>query len=430
MKNFENFVILDQIERAVTFKRCGNFSASNDIYVFLNKFYPDNPIILKSWGKTLAVAGYFDFAIDLFMKASIIYNDGGVFEQVVQCNYHVDQLMYFKSTGYDKNDSYFKSYLMSIAGDYTNFQMPEYKRAQTQEELFFNNINDNIVVENLQENNVQFNSYSYEEVISDSTNNIDHQALEWFNKARNIDDYFKKIEYFSNAIEHDSKFKLAYWGRGGSYCFLKNYQQAILDFNKTIQIDPNFVSAYNSKGNAYFALRNYQEAINNYSNALEIDPKNAEAYYNRGNVHFVLKNFTQSISDFTYAIKHNPNYSDAYNNRGNAHSNLENYKQAITDYSVAIEINPDYAEAYSNRGIAYGNLNNNEEALTDFSKAIEVNPKYAKAYSNRGIAYENLNDYRASAADYNEYLRLAGNSFNDAEQVRQWIRDLGYEPKY
>ena len=37
---------------------------------------------------------------------------------------------------------------------------------------------------------------------------------------------------------------------------------------------------------------------------------------------------------------------------------------------------------------------------------------------------------KKASNDFNMYLKVSGNKDGDAEQVRKWIRDLGFEPEY
>jgi len=70
------------------------------------------------------------------------------------------------------------------------------------------------------------------------------------------------------------------------------------------------------------------------------------------------------------------------------------------------------------------------ENIRDFTKAIELDPDHAVAYYNRAIAFKELGKNKEAADDYNEYLRICGDKNDDAEEIRQWIRDMGYTPKY
>lgn len=203
MKNFENSVILDQIERAVILKRCGDYHLANNIYLSLNIIYPDNPIILKSWAKTLALDGYYDIAINLFFKASIIFKNSGFFDQLEECNYHASKLIYFVSN-YNPLNYDFKSYLISISGNNLNFRMPEFKTIDNEKEFLKNIINKELFeldqdtkdekLNNAVQNNDLHQAMQLVIAGADVNNQIDlyYLPLEW---ASSIGNYYPMVEF-------------------------------------------------------------------------------------------------------------------------------------------------------------------------------------------------------------------------------------------
>jgi tetratricopeptide (TPR) repeat protein len=211
---------------------------------------------------------------------------------------------------------------------------------------------------------------------------------------------------------------------------LKEYKRALSEFNKAIELDPKYAFAYNNRGVAYYDLKDYNMAIQDYDKAIEIDPRSSSAYCNRGLSYYGLKDYKRAISEFNKAIELDPDYSSAYTARGLVYYESNDYNMALQDYNKAIELDPRSVTAYSNRGLSYAALKDYNKAISDYNKVNELDPKHAAGYYNRGIAYYNLQDYNKSSDDFNEYLRLAGNSYGDAEHIRKFIIQMGYEPKY
>lgn len=103
--------ILGQISQAVDLKRNGEFKSANKIYTNLNNEYPENPIILKSWAKTLVCMGQYDDAIEKYQLAVKHFdaqdNDG----ESLQCN---DQIMGIKNRL--NNPEQFKNWVRAVSG--------------------------------------------------------------------------------------------------------------------------------------------------------------------------------------------------------------------------------------------------------------------------------------------------------------------------
>ena len=289
-------------------------------------------------------------------------------------------------------------------------------------------------------------------------------ATEFYNKGFDINDNSQKVIYYSKSIELDPEFADAYNNRGAAYGKLGNHNTAIRDFSKAIEIDPRDAKAYYNRGGAYHKLGNSEEAIRDYSRAIRLDLTWDDAFYNLGCVYFDLGKHHVAIRDFTKVLGLNPQYIDAYFNRGISYAALGEYNLAVRDYTKVVELNPRYAKAYLNRGTTHYDLGNYETAILDLSKAIkidsrmefayylrgviynelhkynssirdytkviELNPRHARAYFNRAGAYYELKRKKNAAEDFNKFLMLNGNKDGNAATVRQWIRNLGYKPKY
>jgi tetratricopeptide (TPR) repeat protein len=220
-------------------------------------------------------------------------------------------------------------------------------------------------------------------------------SSEWFDLAEKSEDVNEKIKLFSNAIE----------------------------------LNPENADYFNNRGDVYYALEQYDKAIEDYSKAIELNPENADYFNNRGNVYYNLGHYNEAIKDYCKAIELNHKYANAFYNRGNVYYALEQFDKAIEDYCKAIELNPDDADYFNNKGLAFYNLGQHNEAIKNYSKAIKLNQEYANAFYNRGLANRDMNKNKNASTDFNRYLKLGGNKEEDAEEVRQWIRDLGFSPQ-
>lgn len=107
-----------RIERAVNLKRQGKYKESCEIYSKLNEENPYDPVILKSWAKTLAVSGDYKTAADYFLQAADIYTSYMDSHQAQICREH-----YLTIVNSNKNSKEFFNYLREISGN-SDYSLP------------------------------------------------------------------------------------------------------------------------------------------------------------------------------------------------------------------------------------------------------------------------------------------------------------------
>ena len=141
--------------------------------------------------------------------------------------------------------------------------------------------------------------------------------------------------------------------RGNFLVLLGKVEAAIKVYSDAIELNPRYSVAYTNRGVLYCYKGEYDIAIKDFNMAIKLNPNNFFAYNNRGNAYGKTENSDRAIEDFNAAIKLKPDYAKAYINRGRAHSGKGNVNEAINDFSKVIELEPDYAYAYYARGVTY-----------------------------------------------------------------------------
>ena len=214
------------------------------------------------------------------------------------------------------------------------------------------------------------------------------------------------IKAYSDTIELNPRYSVAYTNRGIVYVSKGEYDLAIKDFNTAIELNPNDFFAYNNRGNVYSDTGDVKQAIENFNEAIKRKFDYAEAYNNRGNAYRKKHYFERAIADFNTAIKLEPDFAGAYNSRGAAYYERGNSEKAIEDFDTAIKLEPDFASPYINRGRAHGRKGKVAEAISDFNKVIELKPDYADAYYDRGVAYGKKREFDQAIANYTKAIEL------------------------
>ena len=217
------------------------------------------------------------------------------------------------------------------------------------------------------------------------------------------------IKAYSDAIELNPRYSVAYTNRGVLYGYKGEYDLAIKDFTMAIELNPNNFFAYNNRGKAYDKIEDSDRAIEDFNAAIKLKPDYAKAYSNRGNAYRKKDEFDKALTDLDTAISLKVDFAGAYNSRGVTYHEKGNLEKAIEDFSTAIKLDPNYVSPYINRGRIHGIKGMIPEAIDDFSKVIELGNDYAEAYYDRGVTYAMKRDFDLAIADYTKAIELNPN---------------------
>jgi len=265
------------------------------------------------------------------------------------------------------------------------------------------------------------------------------------------------IQDFTEAIELDPDYALAYFKRAVAFRILGDYEQAIADYDQAIRIDPKESNAYNNRGWCYFNLGDYEQAIADYSHAIEVDPNNSHftaPYNNRGWVYYLQAHYDQALDDFNRAISLNPSAyalirrAVVHDTMGHPEKAADDFEQAIENYdgelveahnylawTLAHDLDTHYEEAlehalrsveldpqahnHDTLALVYYKLEQYDKALEHYNITLSLNDKVVSAYKGRGDVYLALGDKEAALVDYEAYLDLvpAGLERNEVEEA-------------
>lgn len=178
-------------------------------------------------------------------------------------------------------------------------------------------------------------------------------ALAYFNLGISSDITYKKIDYFTKALELNPKMALAYAKRGMLYYFQEKYDDVIRDFEEYTRFEPKEADAYRMLGMAYLKKEKYEDAVHN----------------------------------FTTAIKRDPNHTGAYTYRAEAYRLSYKYDKALADANQAIRLWGDLrtlSDAFRTRAKVYEEMGQDQLANADFKKSIDLDPRFVfiKYFSN------------------------------------------------
>lgn len=174
---------------------------------------------------------------------------------------------------------------------------------------------------------------------------FDNNAMEYFNMGMKTSLAYKKINYFTRALELNPRFAPAYEERGLHYYFQEKYDKVIEDFTNFIRLVPNKADAYRMLGMAYLKINNNEKAITNFDNALNLEPEMKGVLGYRAEALRMNGQLDETIEDAGKAIAMESDLkmlADAYRTRGKAYQELGQEILANADFQKAIEIDPRY----------------------------------------------------------------------------------------
>lgn len=148
---------------------------------------------------------------------------------------------------------------------------------------------------------------------------------------------------------------------GAAYLQQGKYEIALSEFSEAIQIDPTYALAYNGMGLVQAALGEDSKADASYKKSIELQPSNSESHNNYGSFLCSRKRYDESIGHFLTAVK-NPLYGTpnlAYANAGICSARKGDNKNAEIYLNKALLLEPlthsaatQLAEIQFNRGDA------------------------------------------------------------------------------
>ena len=194
-------------------------------------------------------------------------------------------------------------------------------------------------------------------------------AVELYNRGLRSSLAYKRIAYFTKALELSPNLADAYEKRAIHYYFQEKLDKAIEDYTRVIELKPDSVNAYLLRGLAYLK-KGHSEGLIAEINRLALryiglgEPEDSKA-------------LERAIEDFSYVIELNPRQAAAYSYRAEAYRLMGMINEAIQDSTTAIQLRGDQkstAHAYATRAEIYRRLGQNELYKADFRKSVELDP--------------------------------------------------------
>lgn len=192
---------------------------------------------------------------------------------------------------------------------------------------------------------------------------------------------------FSDAIDANDEFALAYNDRGEIYRLRNELDLALADFDRALEFDDELPFAYTNRAEMRLLLGDAQGAVADATRAIELGPAGTRC---PRIVHGAPTRATCSGSEI----------AATHLFRGLAQLDLGDTVLALTDLDRAVLLDQDVAEIFDARARTYLATNDLDLALADADQAIMLDPELAVAYRTRGEIQERLGNATEAQADF------------------------------
>ncbi|XP_062432174.1 tetratricopeptide repeat protein 6 [Rhea pennata] len=268
-----------------------------------------------------------------------------------------------------------------------------------------------------------------------------------------LDQYYKAIQQFTNAIETDPRNVRAYLCRAQAYHKIHNLPNAVKDINRAIHLYPTKLQLYILRGKYLMEMKKYelaslcihqvaemdegsfksqpvQQALiqsfcQNHDKAMEylceaiaIQPE-PSVFVLLGKIQMKAKKTKNAVESFKQAIKllitsprTLPNTFEAaemYYLIGLCYMEQVSLLQACDAFSMAIRLHSSYPDAFYQRGLCRMQLGQ-AKCILDFNRTLALCPSHFQAYMSRAIYYGSKGRYSKAILNCNEAIKIHPNS--------------------
>jgi TolB-like protein/DNA-binding winged helix-turn-helix (wHTH) protein len=210
----------------------------------------------------------------------------------------------------------------------------------------------------------------------------------YFLNKRNEEGLRKGIGYFTEAIEKEPAYALAYAGLADAYSVLGFYQFGTLAPEES-----------------------FQRAKAAAMKALELDETLAEAHASLALARMDVDHDEAGAErEYRRAIELNPNYATAHHWYSDFLAMMDRQAEAMTEIKRALELDPLSLVINATLGERLFYARQYKEAESQLRKTLEMDESFGPAHYLLGLTYEQLGMYEESIAELNRARELSGGS--------------------
>lgn len=238
------------------------------------------------------------------------------------------------------------------------------------------------------------------------------EAREQFIKGRNLTETLQgqeSLQYYSNAINADSNFALAYLNRAQNQPTAKAF---FADLNKAVSLADKV-----SEGEKLQIL-GFEAGVNanpvkqkeDYQKLVTMYPDDERAHMLLGNFYYGQQDYQSAVEQYNKAAQIDSSYSLTYNMLGYGNRQLMNYDAAEKAFQKYIELIPSDPNPYDSYAELLMKEGKYDQSIDNYQKALTYNPHFVS--SMLGIAANEMykGNFDSSRAEIQKLYDSARNN--------------------
>ncbi|TNN10692.1 putative UDP-N-acetylglucosamine--peptide N-acetylglucosaminyltransferase SEC [Schistosoma japonicum] len=190
------------------------------------------------------------------------------------------------------------------------------------------------------------------------------------------------------------------------YSLLNDTKMEIEMWTQLINCNPTFELAYDKRANLYQKLKMFDYANDDFMKILCLNPKSSNARFQHGLYTFYSDNWKTAIYDFQEVLSNNPSHFKARYYLARCLLKLSKYSIALAELTACLYFQPNYYKALYTRGCLLTKVCP-LQSLRDLSMCICVgNKKYqTMAFVQRGLVFYQSRKYTMAIHDFQSALK-------------------------
>ena len=279
--------------------------------------------------------------------------------------------------------------------------------------------------------------------------NLYLQGRYFWNK-RTANDIKKAIGFFTQAIELDPHYALAYVGLADGYMNLPEYartptresiSKARVAVSKALEIDDLIAEAHTSLGLILENEWNWKESEKEYRRAIELNPNYATGHHWYGDLLVVMGRLDEALEELKRALQLDPLSLIINTALGTVFSYRREYDQAIQQYHKVLELDPNFSQASLQLGQCYQRKGLLKEAITEYQEVRNLIGDIPDVLGKLGYAYASSGEKAKAIEVLTSLMSLAKQGislnydiafiyygFGDKEKAFEWL-EKAYQAK-